>query len=175
MSSSPLDNDVTVTIKRVKGGLVSNYIHDNWKEGDSIQVMTPDGRFTPDLDGDKNRTFCLFAGGAGITPMMSILKTVLENEPMSSVHLLYGSRSEADIIFEKQLRTLQANYSGQLFVTHILSQPKVEKTGGIAGLFKKSKISWEGKKGRISNQVVQDFLNDIPSDRSKVVSVNRIW
>ena len=162
MSSAPKEDELTITVKRVKGGLVSNYLNETVKEGDSIEVMKPEGRFTPDLNPDKNRSFYLFAGGCGITPLMSILKAVLEEEPLSAVHLLYANRNEDQIIFKEALEKIKERYGDQIVVEHILSQPKTEKQKGLGGFFKKPKMSWTGKVGRLNNAIINDFLTAHP-------------
>ena len=91
----------------------------------------------------KNRTFYLFGAGSGITPLMSIGKTILEKEPLSTVFLLYGNRNEESIIFKYQLDKMVQKYQNQFIVCHTLSQPKKQKIGGLGGLFKKSKMSWQ--------------------------------
>jgi ring-1,2-phenylacetyl-CoA epoxidase subunit PaaE len=158
MSSSPLESDIAVTVKRVKKGLVSNYIADKLKVGEQVEVMQPDGRFTPTLDADQRKTYYLFGAGSGITPLMAILKTILEEEPQSKVHLLYGNRSEESILFYDQLEQLQKRYDGQLSVTHTLSQPKREKPKGLSGLFAKGSVSWEGLIGRVDSALINRFL-----------------
>lgn len=163
MSSSPVDADLAVTIKRVNQGKVSNHIHDKVKEGDSIEVMQPDGRFFTELNENACKTYYLFGAGSGITPLMSILKTILEFEPKSTVNLLYGNRNEHSIIFKNALDDLEKKYAGQLNCEHILSQPIKEKKGGLKGLFSKGKINWGGKIGRINANVVNEFLKDNPN------------
>ena len=158
MCSSPLESDLSVTVKKVEGGKVSTHIHQNIKAGDVIEVMQPDGRFFTPLHEDNKKNYYLVGAGSGITPLMSILKTVLEKEPMSFVFLLYGNRNEDCIIYNNELENLQKRYAGQLIVEHILSQPKREKKSGIGGLFSKGKISWEGETGRIDGAVMKKFL-----------------
>lgn len=160
MSSSPLDNRLAITVKKVAGGKVSTYLHDRLNAGDSIEVAPPDGRFFNELNPEKRRTYYLFGAGSGITPLMSILKTILESEPMSAVFLLYGSRNEENIIFRDALDQLSVRYAGQLHVEHILSQPGKEKAGGIFSVFKKSTINWQGKTGRITGRSVNVFLDE---------------
>ncbi len=160
MCSSPLENHLSVTIKKVQGGKVSTHIHQNIKEGDSIEAMQPEGRFFTQLHEDNKKNYYLVGAGSGITPLMSILKTVLEKEPMSHVFLLYGNRNEDYIIFKDELDKLEKRYAGQLSVEHILSQPNREKKSGLGGLFSKGKITWEGKVGRIDGNVMKEFLKD---------------
>ncbi len=162
MSSSPLENRLAVTVKKVQGGRVSTYLHDQLKAGDTLEIAAPDGRFFNTLDPEKRRTYYLFGAGSGITPLMSILKTVLEAEPMSTVFLLYGSRDEQNIIFRDALDQLAERYNGQLFVEHVLSRPKKESGGGLLGMFKKSTQNWQGRTGRVDGRAVGDFLEENP-------------
>ncbi|MCR9285971.1 MAG: 2Fe-2S iron-sulfur cluster-binding protein [Bacteroidetes bacterium] len=155
MSSAPYESGISVTVKRVKDGLVSNHINTNIVKGDNIEVMVPEGRFSPKLNEENKKAYYLFGAGSGITPLMSILKTILETEPMSYVYLLYGNRNEDGIIFKPELDELVKRYTGQFFVTHTLSAPKKVKSG----FFKKAKITWEGNVGRINEQSVSTFLD----------------
>ena len=163
MCSSPSDDHIAVTIKRVEGGQVSSYIHAQLKTGQSIEVMQPDGRFFTKLDPDQRKDYYLFGAGSGITPLMSILRTILEEEPQSTVYLLYGNRNEASIIFRDQLEELARRYDNQLIVEHILSQPAREKAGGMLGFLKKGNMNWEGKVGRIDHKQAGKFLDEHPS------------
>lgn len=162
MCSSPIDEHITVTVKRVNGGKVSNFIHDRIKPGSMIDVMPPEGRFFTDLHPENNKTYYLFGAGSGITPLMSILRTILEEEPLSTVFLLYGNRTEESIIFRETLGELSSRYAGQFVVEHILSQPPREKAKGLAGFFKKGALLWEGRTGRIDDKEVRRFLNEHP-------------
>lgn len=168
MCSSPLDNDLAVTVKRLKGGLVSNYIHDQLKAGQTVEVMPPEGRFFTALKEDNQKTYYVFGAGSGITPLMSIIKTVLEKEPMSKVCLLYGNRSEETIIFKESLEALEKRYRDQLVVEHILSQPKREKSGGLLSFLSKGTVLWNGKIGRINAAAVKEFLGQHPARTAEV-------
>lgn len=162
MSSSPLEEDLTVSVKRVVKGVVSNHINDNLKVGDKVEVMPPEGKFYVPLQEENQKTYYLFGAGSGITPLFSIIKTTLEQEPQSTIFLYYGNRNEASIIFKDQLAALSKRYEGQLLVEHILSQPKLEKQGGLGGFFKKAKPSWTGKTGRIDSAKVKTYLEENP-------------
>ncbi len=166
MSSSPLEDGITVTVKKVAQGKVSTHICNNLKSGDTVEVMEPQGRFTVALNPDKNRSYYLFGAGSGITPLMSIAKTVLEQEPLSTVFLFYGNKNEESIIFKSKLDDMARDYANQFIVAHTLSQPKKEKAGGLTGFFKKSKTAWVGGVGRISKSNVTKFIEDNPT-RSK--------
>jgi len=162
MCSSPVEEDLSVTVKRVKGGVVSNYIHDHLQPGSEVEAMPPEGWFFTPLDADNKKNYYFFAAGSGITPLMSMMKTILEQEQMSFIFLLYGNRNEDTIIFKEELHRLSQHYAGQLHLTHLLSQPNREKTKGLGGLFSKGKISWTGKSGRINGQAVREFLQENP-------------
>ncbi len=161
MSSSPLENRLAVTVKKVHGGQASTFLHDQAQVGDTLEIAAPAGRFFSELNPDKRRTYYIFAAGSGITPILSIIKTTLESEPMSAIFLFYGSRNEESIIFRDELDSLSERYVGQLHVEHVLSQPQKESTGaGIFGVFKKSSTNWQGKIGRINGRSANAFLDD---------------
>lgn len=162
MSSAPFEDELQVTIKRVEGGLVSNYILDKIKPGDTVDVMPPQGRFTAKIADENRKTYYFFGAGSGITPLMSLIKTILEEEAQSSVFLLYGNRDEESIIFKDQLRQLEEKYTGQLVVEHILSQPSKQKSSGLSSFFSKSKTNWRGLTGRINHGQIDRFFNEYP-------------
>ncbi len=167
INTAPFEKEMSVTVKRVKNGLVSNHINDKISEGDEIEVMEPLGKFTLKLDHDNKNDYYLFAGGSGITPMMSIIKTVLEEEPKSNLHLIYGNQDEENIIFKDQLDRLLQSYQGQLSVRHILNNPKTEKAGGLGGFFGKKKTTWNGWSGFIDRSKVAQFLEENPTRGTK--------
>ncbi|WP_010324650.1 ferredoxin--NADP reductase [Marinobacterium stanieri] len=117
MSSAPtVDAQLRVTIKRVVEGRGSNWVCDNVKAGDQIEVMPPAGVFVPEsLDGE----FLLFAGGSGITPVFSILRSVLLRG-RGQVRLVYANRDEQSIIFREALQELLEQYAGRFDVIHLL-------------------------------------------------------
>ncbi|MCB0558140.1 MAG: ferredoxin--NADP reductase [Lewinellaceae bacterium] len=168
MCSSPIDDHIAVTVKEVDGGKVSSYINKELKAGQTVEAMPPEGRFFTQLDPDQRKDYYLFGAGSGITPLMSIIRAVLEKEPQSTAYLLYGNRDEESIIFYSQLEELAQRYSNQLIVEHILSQPAREKAGGMLGFLKKGAISWEGQVGRIGAKQVNDFLEKHPPRAKKL-------
>ncbi len=107
-SSALLKETPKVTIKRVNGGLVSNHLIDTLNPGDSIVVSAPGGRFTTSFG--THRQVLLLAGGSGITPLFSLLKSILVAEPKSQVTLLYASKTYESIIFREELDALQQKY-----------------------------------------------------------------
>lgn len=130
LSSSPsVDKYLKVTSKKVENGKMSHYLYDHVKAGDVLDVMPPEGNFIVETDAIQSKKYVLFAAGSGITPIMSILKTVLEEEPRSSIKLVYGNRTPNEIIFYDELKQLADEYQGRLIVQHILSQGSIE--GGV--------------------------------------------
>lgn len=158
-SSSDTDKDIKIGVKRVKNGKVSTFINANLKAGDRVEVMPPNGNFTVKLNQDNKKDYYLFGGGSGITPLLSIFKSVAEMEPKSRVFLYYQNRNEESIMFENELNALQSRYSGQVFVTHILDEPKSEKKGGMFGMFSKKTFNWSGEIGRIDSEKANKFIN----------------
>ena len=120
--SSPLDGEVRVAIKEVEGGVFSTYANRELKVGDKMQVMSPQGNFVLKPEEGRSSTYVAFAAGSGITPIMSILKSVLEIESESKVVLFYGNRSSNSIIFKSQLEDLKDTHLNRLEVHHILSR-----------------------------------------------------
>jgi ring-1,2-phenylacetyl-CoA epoxidase subunit PaaE len=163
MSSSPYEERCAVTVKKVEGGIVSSYIHDHVKSGTVIETMPPQGKFFAPANEENRKTYYLFGAGSGITPLFSIIKTILEREPQSSLFLLYGSRNEEYIIFKKELDRLQEKYRGQFSVSYVLSQPERNKPKGMAGWFSKGVSLWEGLTGRITGKLAGQFLDDHPA------------
>lgn len=121
--SSPLDTErFCIAVKKVPQGRASSQLVDKLKGGMSIEVMSPMGNFTTALDPAQERQFVAFAAGSGITPILSILKTVLRTEPKSRFTLFYGNTDVDRIIFRERLEELKAQHAGRLEVHHILSK-----------------------------------------------------
>lgn len=121
--SSPLDaGGVRIAVKKVPGGRASTQLVEKLKPGMHIEVMTPMGNFTTALDPARRRHFVAFAAGSGITPILSILKTVLRTEPNSRFTLFYGNTDVDRIIFRQRLEELKAQHGARLSVHHILSK-----------------------------------------------------
>ena len=115
------DGELRVVIKRLAGGAFSNWANEHLRVGDTLSVMTPDGRFGVPIEPGSPRTLVAFAAGSGITPVMAILKSVLRREA-GRCFLFYGNRSTADIIFREQLEDLKDRYLARLSVFHVLSR-----------------------------------------------------
>jgi ring-1,2-phenylacetyl-CoA epoxidase subunit PaaE len=122
LCTAPADRDWMVTVKRIGGGLFSNWVGDALKPGDTVDVMVPHGSFTTDFDAGRSRRLVGIAGGSGITPVMSLIKTSLLEEPQSRFTLLYGNRDSSSVIFLEALAGLKDKYLGRLEIYHFLDQ-----------------------------------------------------
>jgi len=121
--TAPSEGDLRVAVKRLEGGLFSSFANEKLQAGDELEVMTPIGSFySAPGNGVKGRTVVAFAAGSGITPIMSILKSVLESEPGSSFTLFYANRSPDSIIFLEEIEDLKNRYLDRLSVYHVLSR-----------------------------------------------------
>jgi ring-1,2-phenylacetyl-CoA epoxidase subunit PaaE len=135
-----------VTVKRVAGGLVSNYFLNEVKEGDVLESDFPAGVFHPDINTSNQLEYVLVAAGSGITPLYSILQTVLTKEPKSNVVLVYASRNEASIIFKDKLEVLGFQHHDRLKVVHVLSTPSDD---------------WQGFKGRLDGVLLKEIVSEL--------------
>jgi ring-1,2-phenylacetyl-CoA epoxidase subunit PaaE len=119
---APDDGALKVTVKRIAGGTFSNWANDNLRAGDEIEVMAPHGSFTWDFRPGARNSYVGFAGGSGITPVISLLKTALTAEPESRFTLFYGNRDSASVIFLEELAKLKNRFMGRLQVHHFLAE-----------------------------------------------------
>lgn len=148
LCSSPfVDRDLAVTVKRVDNGLMSNWLPDNLKAGVKLKIMEPMGQFTTELNKTNKRHIIMFAGGSGITPMMSIIKSVLTQEPESICSLIYCNRDEDSIIFKNELDKLQTTYEGRLHVIHVLD---------------KAPMNWQGYSGLLNHDMLTRLFERVP-------------
>ena len=118
---APDEGELKVTVKRIAGGAFSNWVAEHLKVGDTLDVMPPHGSFTRDFDGSASRRYVAFAGGSGITPILSLIRTALATEPDSRFTLFYGNRDSTSIIFLEALSGLKDRYVGRFELFHFLS------------------------------------------------------
>ena len=121
--------EIAVGIKRVEGGVFSNWVATVLQVGDELDVMPPDGRFTPraiDLAVDKGMHRVGFAAGSGITPILSIMAHTLATEPASRFTLVYGNQRAGSIMFNEELQNLKDRYPARVNLLHILSRQSQE-------------------------------------------------
>lgn len=148
LCTSPfIDADLAVTVKRVDNGLMSNWLGDNLKAGSSVRIMEPMGQFTTEYASSNKRHVVMFAGGSGITPMMSIIKSILSQEPDSVVSLIYCNRDIDSIIFKNEFDKLQTADEGRLQVIHILDN---------------APMNWQGFSGLLNHDMLTKLLERIP-------------
>ncbi len=148
-SAPNVDSHMAVSVKRVEGGLVSNLLNDSLQAGDTLEVLSPMGTFTPDIQPDTALHFVFWAAGSGITPLMSMLKSILTQAPASRITLVYQNRYWDNIIFREELAEWQARYPERLQVLHCLSQPYE---------------AWEGYRGRLNADMIGKIQSKIPQD-----------
>ncbi len=117
------ESELRVAIKEVEGGRASSFINKTLKVGDVLEVMTPMGNFYTPLNGGLKKNYVLFAGGSGITPMMSILKSTLYIEKQSTITLIYANRSETTTIFKKEIDEIASKHAN-LKVVYIFDSPE---------------------------------------------------
>lgn len=126
LCSSPESGDLRIAVKAVKNGYFSKFANEQLTVGKVLEVGTPEGKFTFEPDASKQKNYVAFVAGSGITPVMSILQTVLEKEPNSTFILVYGNKSISETIFYNQLHELQQKYVGRFFVHYVFSQQKID-------------------------------------------------
>lgn len=125
LCSAPGSGEFKVTVKEVPGGNFSVLANNKLKAGDTLEVHPPEGKFIFE-PGTGAKTYAAFAAGSGITPVLSIIKSVLEKEPESTFILVYGNRTSENTIFFKELLELQAKYSERLFIEFVYSRAREE-------------------------------------------------
>ncbi len=158
-SAPQTDADWAVAVKRVEGGVVSNYINDNVKAGDEIEVLEPIGNFVLAEDPGK-RKVVFISGGSGITPILSMLKSVLADEKDAEVYLIYVNSDLDNVIFKDDLQELEKAHDN-FKVHHHLSSENVQKitkkTKKLFGLIKKSETI---ESGRITAESMAKEIKD---------------
>lgn len=122
LCSSPADGELRVAIKKVEDGKFSSWANTELAVGQKMKVMTPEGKFTLEVDPSNKRNFVAFAAGSGITPVYSIMKSVLELEPESTFTLFYGNKTAKTVIFRDKIDGLKSRYMDRLEVHHVLSR-----------------------------------------------------
>lgn len=120
--ASPKEGELRVAIKQLAGGAFSSFANEGLKAGDELDVMTPMGNFTLTTHPSNQKHYVAFAVGSGITPVISMLKTVLEEEPNSHFTLFFGNRNTESIIFRDELEDLKSEQLTRLSIHHVLSQ-----------------------------------------------------
>ncbi len=115
------DGELRVGVRKVRGGQFSNWINEALRPGDTLQVMAPQGRFFVPIEPQAARHHVGIAGGSGITPILSIMKTVLAREPHSRFTLIYGNRQLRSTMFKEEIEDLKNRYMSRLVLQHVFS------------------------------------------------------
>ena len=160
LCSSPMMKEpMRVAVKQTKDGYGSKYINERVKVGDVIEVMTPMGNFHSELKSTNRKHYVLFAGGSGITPMMSIIRTTLIAEPQSKLTLFYGNFNEESTIFKKELDEL-AQLNKDRFTLHYVFQTPNTKDYpvGLTGILTKEKVKQLISMYLERNPVIEYFI-----------------
>lgn len=153
-SSPYLDEMPIIAVKKVTDGRMSTFMNDTLKAGDLIEAMPPMGKFTLVPEISRKQHYVLFGGGSGITPLYSILLTVLQKEPNSTITLVYANRNEESIIFRNQILALETEYKERLNVVHCFDEPPV---------------GWHGLSGYLTTPVIHQLLRQYaPNPREAV-------
>jgi ring-1,2-phenylacetyl-CoA epoxidase subunit PaaE len=133
------DGELRVGVRKVKGGVFSNWINEHLQPGDTLSVMAPQGRFFVPIEPEAQRHHLGIAGGSGITPILSIMKTVLAREPKSRFTLIYGNRSLKSTMFKEELEDLKDRYMTRLVLHHVFSDEHTDAAINM-GLVNRDKL-----------------------------------
>jgi ring-1,2-phenylacetyl-CoA epoxidase subunit PaaE len=144
-----------IGVRRVAGGAFSTWLHEQAKPGLSIAVMPPQGRFCVKRTAPSGRHYLGIAGGSGITPILSILKSVLARDPASHFTLIYGNRSQKSTMFKEEVEDLKNRYMTRLVLHHVFSREQMD-----APL----------NSGRLNREKIAEFLSSVvdPADIDQI-------
>ncbi|MEP2936594.1 MAG: ferredoxin--NADP reductase [Gilvibacter sp.] len=144
LCSTPSSGQLKVLIKKVPDGIFSSFANGQLSVGDSLEVHPPEGRFIFEPNATKTTNYAAFAAGSGITPIISIIKTGLKEQPESKFLLVYGNKSVADAIFIEELIALQGEYSDRFMLELVLSRQEQENA----------------RFGRIDSSIINYFIGN---------------
>jgi len=173
--SSPSSGELRISIKAIQNGFFSIFANKHLSVGNVIEVGTPEGRFTFEPKFDRQKAYIAFVAGSGITPVISILKTVLEEEPQSSFFLIYGNKKPENTIFYNELNELHNKYVGRFFLYYVFSQTKID--GHLFGRIDRSNTNFILKNKFKDLEFEKFFLcgpNDMISQVKEILKDNGI-
>ncbi len=139
LCSSPLDGQWKVAVKKIEGGRFSTFANEQLKVGDTLEVLSPDGKFFVEVDATRPKNYIAFAAGSGITPVISIIKTHLTEEPQSTFKLFYLNKETNSIIFKDELNDLDSTFGDRFKVFHFLTQEQSDNSF-FSGRFTSEKL-----------------------------------
>lgn len=140
LCSAPNSNLWQIGVKKVEGGTFSVYANNDLKDGDMLELMAPEGHFLLETHPNKQNHYLAFAAGSGITPIMSMIKTVLKEEPQSTFTLAFGNQSIAETMFYNELESLKNQYPERLKTDYFFSRESVENC--FFGRIEKSMVNF---------------------------------
>jgi ring-1,2-phenylacetyl-CoA epoxidase subunit PaaE len=153
ISSIPnIDNIMTLTIKKIKGGKVTNHLADHVTVGDRIEISAPSGQFYLKPEPANQNHYIMIAGGSGITPIYSMIGTILSFEPKSKITLLYANRTSSSSIFKEKLAHWEKEYAAQLEVKHFWSEEENAQYG---------------TKGYVTRTSLEETMNQLSKNKLK--------
>lgn len=123
---APSEGLLKIGVKKIAGGVFSSWVNDELKAGDELDVMAPHGSFCWSFDPEARREYVAFAGGSGITPILSLMKTALASEPRSRFTLFYGNRNSMGVMFLEEIAGLKDRYLDRLSIYHFLEDEEEE-------------------------------------------------
>jgi ring-1,2-phenylacetyl-CoA epoxidase subunit PaaE len=153
--SSPTENKLTISVKRQKNGIVSNFINNAFYEGLTVKVSAPFGGFFDKKQVENAQNVQLWAGGSGITPLFSILKYLIAKDKNTVIHLIYANKNAKSIIFYDDLADFERAFPQRLKVTHVLSELESDKKNIFKRLFSPSKTF-----PKSGNYITADFIKN---------------
>ncbi len=165
--SAPKSGDLKVAVKEVPQGTFSVIANTQLKAGDVLEVHPPEGNFKLQTDTAANNTYAAFAAGSGITPVMSMIKAVLEDEPNSRFVLVYGNKTPDETIFRSELLELQSNYPERLFIEFAYSQS--QEDNAHFGRIEKSTVNYV-LKNKFKDTTFEAFYLCGPEDMINTVT-----
>ncbi len=124
LCSSPYGNQWKVAVKLIPGGKFSSYVNEELKAGDVMEVMSPSGTFGVEVNANASKNYLFFAAGSGITPVLSMIKAHLAQEPNSTCKLFYVNKTAKSIIFKEELEQLRNIYFGRLEIYYFLTKER---------------------------------------------------
>lgn len=165
ISSAPSSNELRVVVKAVENGVFSNYAKNQLKVGDNLEVGIPEGKFV--VENSDAKIFVAFAAGSGITPIISIIKDVLEKKDDTTFILIYGNKTIEDTIYFNEINELQQQYLGRFFVHYTFT--KANPDGSLFGRIERSTVNFVLKNKHSEKRVDEYFLCG-PEDMIKKVT-----
>lgn len=136
---SPLDGELRVAVKKIPTGFFSSFVHDRLQVGDELEVSPPQGKFFTQIINNQRKHYVAVAAGSGITPIISLIKSVLTTERQSHFTLIYANRYKHSIIFRETLEALKNQYMDRLSIYHVLSREHAE-TDLLSGRLDRDKM-----------------------------------